>query len=113
MPFYDRKSNKYMYLFDSDIQKSSYTNVNTGEVLENEYCFFDRDGYLMYDKEHTFKGEKNEDRFEIYSYPHGAAYYWALSMSWDKDLFELFLNCFNKSFEHFLITGENLFQLNN
>ena len=85
VPFYDRDLNKYMYSFDSDTQKGSYTNVNTGEVLENEYCFVDRDGYLVYDKEHTFKGEKNEDGFEIYNSPDGTAYYWASSISWDKD----------------------------
>lgn len=85
VPYYDRDLNKYRYSFDSNTQKGSYTNVNTGEVLENEYCFVDQNGYLVYDKEHTFTGEKNEDGFEIYTAPDGETYYWASSIFWDKD----------------------------
>lgn len=85
VPYYDRELNKYRYSFDSNTQKGSYTNVNTGEVLENEYCFVDQDGYLVYDKEHAFTGEKNEDGFEIYTAPDGETYYWASSIFWDKD----------------------------
>ncbi len=85
VPYYDRDLNKYMYSFDSNTQKGSYTNVSTGEVLENEYCFVDEDGYLVYDKEHNFTGEKNEDGFDVYTSQDGSTYYWALSISWDKD----------------------------
>lgn len=85
VPYYDRDLNKYMYSFDSNTQKGSYTNVNTGEVLENEYCFVDEDGYLVYYKEHNFTGEKNEDGFDVYTSQDGSTYYWASSISWDKD----------------------------
>lgn len=85
VPYYDRDLNKYRYSFDSNTQKGSYTNVNTGEALDNEFCFVDQDGYLVYDKEHTFTGEKNENGFEIYTAPDGETYYWASSVFWDKD----------------------------
>ena len=85
VPYYDRDLNKYRYSFDSNTLKGSYTNVNTGEVFENEYCFVDEDGYLVYDNEHSFTGEKNEDGFDVYTSPDGSIYYWASSISWDKD----------------------------
>lgn len=85
VPYYDRDLNKYMYSFDSNTQKGSYTNVSTGEALENEYCFVDEDGYLVYDKEHNFTGKKNEDGFDVYTSQDGSTYYWASSISWDKD----------------------------
>lgn len=85
VPYYDENLNKYLYSFDSNLQKGFYTNISTGEKFENEYCFVDKEGYLVYDKDHVFTEIKNENGTKIYSYISGEIYFWASGIFWDKN----------------------------
>ncbi len=83
VPFYDKDLNKYSYSFDSDQQKGFYINILTGERFENEYCFVDEDGYLVYDENHTFTMHENDKGIKIYTDSDGKTYFWASSIHWD------------------------------
>lgn len=85
VPFYDENNNKYRYSFDSDIQKGFYTNISTGEKFENEYCFVDENGFLVYDKDHSFTMQKTESNIKTYTDSNGKTYYWASGVYWDKN----------------------------
>lgn len=84
VPFYDKNLNKYAYSFDSDQQKGFYTNILTGEKLENEYCFVDEDGYLVYDENHAFTMYENDEGIKTYTDSDGKTYFWASGIHWDQ-----------------------------
>lgn len=81
VPYYDKDGNKYFYTFDSNTQKSFYTNISTKETFDNEYCFVDEKGYFVFDKEHSFTEIENK----IYTDLKGKKYYWASGIYWNKD----------------------------
>lgn len=85
VPYYDSDGNKYFYSFDSNTQKGTYTNISTRETFENEYSFVDENGYFVYDKEHSFKNQKDIENVKTYKDSSGKTYYWASGVSWDKN----------------------------
>lgn len=85
VPYYDEDGNKYIYSFDSTAQKGFYTNVDTKEIFDNEYSFVNQNGYFVYDKDHIFTEKTNEENVKTYQDLTGDIYYWASSISWDKE----------------------------
>lgn len=85
VPYYDKEGNKYSYSFDSDMQKGTYTNVNTGDEFNNEYCFVDENGYFVYDNGHKFVLQKNAKYSNQYMDSDRKIYYWASGISWNKN----------------------------
>ena len=85
IPYYDSDLNKYAYSFDSQLQKGFYTNISTGETYENEFCFVDESGFLVYDVGHAFTQQENNDGVKIYTDPNGKIYFLASGIHWDKN----------------------------
>ena len=85
VPYYDTDGNKYFYSFDTATQKGSYTNVETGEAFDNEYSFVDENGYLVYDKEHSFVQQRDVPNVRTYTDSAGKTYYWASGVFWDEN----------------------------
>ena len=83
VPYYDESGNKYSYSFDSVSLKGCYTKIVTKETFENEYSFVDEHGYFVYDEKHDFV--KQDEAGRIYKDSSGKTYYWASSISWDKN----------------------------
>lgn len=85
VPYYDVNGNKYLYSFDSDTQKGTYTNIATGKAFDNEYSFVDENGYFVYDENHNFI--RQEDIKNIIAYKDSAekTYYWASAVSWNEN----------------------------
>ena len=52
-PYFDRDNNKYYYTYNVDENAGYYIDVETGKVLENEYCFIDDEGYLIYSNDNS------------------------------------------------------------
>ncbi len=85
VPYFNEEGNKYAYTFDSSAQQGYYTNLSTKETFDNEYSFVDENGYFVYDKEHEFVKQETEEDIYQYKDSTGKVYYWASSVSWDKD----------------------------
>lgn len=85
VPYYDKDLNKYAYSFDSQLLKGFYTNLSTGEKFENEYCFVDENGYLVYLIDQELSEHKYENGFKIYTDSNRNKYFWASSVTWDKN----------------------------
>lgn len=83
VPYYDESGNKYSYSFDSVSLKGCYTKIATKETFENEYSFVDEHGYFVYDEKHDFV--KQDEAGRIYKDSSGKTYYWASSISWNKN----------------------------
>ena len=105
--FQDTDGNEYSYNFDKsgydylyingtqkrlnsdlcyiDIDGYLHYDEDMSILVKDSTCCVDEDGYLVYDNEQSFTGEKNEDGFDVYTSPDGSTYYWASSISWDKD----------------------------
>ena len=84
VPYYDKNGDKYSYSFDSNTQKGIYTNVNTGEEYENEHCFVDENGYLVYDENSSFV-EQDAKNVKMYKDSDGNIYYWASGIFWNEN----------------------------
>lgn len=85
VPYYDKDLNKYAYSFDSQLLKGFYTKLSTGEKFENEYCFVDENGYLVYLNNQELSEHKNENGSKTYTDSNGNTYFRASSVNWDKD----------------------------
>lgn len=85
VPFYDSDLNKYQYNFNADLQQGIYTNLTTGKNLENEFCFVDEAGFLVYDSANDFVQHKTENGTECYQNISGQIYFRASGVHWDKN----------------------------
>lgn len=85
IPYFDADGNKYCYSFDSDTMKGSYTNLATDESYDNDYCFVDEKGYLVYDDKQEFVKQEDAEYSSQYKDSNGKIYYWASSVTWDEN----------------------------
>lgn len=85
VPYYDKDGNKYVYFFDSNASKGTYTNIKTGESFDNEYSFVDKNGYFVYDESHSFVRDTSAENVRTYYDEKENVYYFASGVFWDKD----------------------------
>lgn len=83
VPYFDKDNNKYYYSFDADENAGYYINIETGKALENEYCFIDDEGYLIYSNDNSLVLADNN----TYKYKDndGNTLYWASSIEFDEN----------------------------
>lgn len=84
VPYYDEEGQKYSYSYDSKTQKGYYTNVETSEQFDNEYSYVDESGYFVYDYNNEFVKQEESNK-KIYKDSKNKTYYWASSITWDKN----------------------------
>ncbi len=85
VPYFDKEGNKYAYSFDSSSQQGYYTNISTKEIFDNENSFVDENGYFVYDKRNNFVKQEKTGEIDTYKDSSNKIYYWASSVSWDKE----------------------------
>lgn len=71
IPLYDREGNKY-YCETASISKREYVDQD-GNRLKGDYCFLDKDGYLVYDENGSFT--ICEDNYDYYFDAEGNVYF--------------------------------------
>lgn len=85
IPYYDSYGNKYMYSYDGITCVGSYINLDTGKSFDSEYTYVDKNGYLVYDVNHSFVELENINSVKIFKDFDGNLYYKATSVTWNKN----------------------------